>query len=129
MRSLIAAILALVLPMTECAGFGTGEEAPAGTTPTSVPAGQPGGGQEFASTLRNFEDCDGLLAHIRAEALSRVGPYGLDGDQFGPVFGGRAEPAAEVDFAAADSDSAPLVRISGIIARAIRLTATCRMPR
>ena len=109
MRSLIAAILALILPMTECASVDDGRETPteaATTTPTTEgPLGDP----QFASTLQNFEDCDALLAHIRAEAMSRVGPYGLDGDRYGPVFGARAvaEEAAEADFAVADTAAAP----------------------
>lgn len=108
MRSLIAGILALILPLTECAGIDTGEETPAGTTPTSTPVGSPAGGAQFASTLQNFDDCDALLAHIRAEAMSRVGPYGLDDNRFGPFFGARAA-AEEADFAVADTaaQSAP----------------------
>ena len=109
MRSLIAAILALILPMTECASVDAGQETPteAATTPTT--AASPPADPQFASTLQNFDECDALLAHIRAEAMSRVGPYGLDGDRFGPVFGARAaaEAAAEADFAAADSAAAP----------------------
>ena len=108
MRSLIAAILALILPMTECASVDDGQETPteATTTPTTE---TPPADSQFASTLQNFDECDALLAHIRAEAMSRVGPYGLDGDRFGPVFGARAaaEEAAEADFAAADSAAAP----------------------
>ena len=69
---------------------------------------------EFVSTLRNFGDCDGLLGHIRAEAISRVGPYGLDGGgRFGPGIAEIAEArlvvtdAATDDFAvAADNEAA-----------------------
>jgi len=113
MRSLIAGILTLILPLTECAGIGTGEETPAGTTPTSTPVGSPAPGTEFASTLQNFEGCDALLAHIRAEAMSRVGPYGLDDNRFGPFVGVRADAVeeAEADFAVAESaaQAAPAV--------------------
>ena len=103
---------------------GIDEEPSAGTDGDSggpsetAPAGDD---VEFVSTLRNFGDCDGLLGHIRAEAISRVGPYGLDGGgRFGPVsFGGddgdlaRAE-SAEAAMAVADSanESAPAARTS-----------------
>ena len=109
MRSLLAGIMALILPLTECAGIDGTDKPPveATTTPSTSTAASPPGEAEFASTLQNFDDCDALLAHIRAEAMSRVGPYGLDGDRFGPVFGARAvAEAAEVDFAVADSAAA-----------------------
>ncbi len=103
MRSLIAGILALIVPLTDCAG--TQDVAQTSTeTATTAPAEESPGDVEFASTLQNLDDCDALLTHIHAEALSRVGPYGLDGD--GPVFGiGRAvtAEAAEADFAASES--------------------------
>ena len=62
--------------------------------------------------MENFDDCDALLAHIRAEALSRVGPYGLDGNRFGPVFGARAA-TEEADFAVAESAAAAPAAVSG----------------
>ena len=61
---------------------------------------------QFVSTLRSFDDCDALLGHIRAEAMSRVGPYGLDRDRFGPVFGTRT---GDVEEAAADNAVAEAV--------------------
>ena len=41
-------------------------------------------------SLRSFDDCDALTEHILEEALVRVGPYGLDGDDgiIGPFRGG-----------------------------------------
>ena len=113
MRSLIAGILALILPLSECAGTNGTEGAPAEATTTSTTAAataeSPPEGADFASTLQNFDDCDALLAHIRAEALSRVGPYGLDSDRYGPAFAARAvaEAADEADFAVAESAAAP----------------------
>ena len=103
---------------------GIDEEPSAGTDGDSggpsetAPAGDD---VEFVSTLRNFGKCDGLLGHIRAEAISRVGPYGLDGGgRFGPVSFGdddgdlaRAE-SAEAAMAVADSanESAPAASTS-----------------
>ena len=115
MRSLIAGILALILPMTECAGIASSEQTPTEAATTTPTTESPPDDADFASTLENFDDCDALLAHIRAEALSRVGPYGLDGDRFGPVFGARAvaEEAAEADFAVAESAAAAPAAVSG----------------
>ena len=113
MRSLIAGMMALILPMTECAGIDNGEETPSEAATTTATTERPPGDVDFASTLANFEDCDALLAHIRAEALSRVGPYGLDGDRFGPFIGARAvaeeaEAAVAADSAAAAPAPAPV---------------------
>ena len=125
MRYLLASVLALIIPVADCNGAAppTGTEV---TTTSTAP--EPGDGAEFASTLANFDDCDGLLGHIRAEAMSRVGPYGLDG---GGGFGipeplvGPAVARAEADmgdavfaesaaaFAAADESAAAGVDFSG----------------
>ena len=80
--------------------------ATAGGPTVTAPAGDD---VEFVSTLRNFGDCDGLLGHIRAEAISRVGPYGLDGGgRYGPVFfGGNDGNVARAEAAEAVPDSAP----------------------
>jgi hypothetical protein len=111
MRSLITGILALILPLTECATVANGEEAPAATT---TAAESPADAVQFDSTLQNFDECDALLAHIQAEALSRVGPYGLDSD--GPGFGvarAAAEEDAAADFATADSAAAAPAATAG----------------
>ena len=116
MRSLIAGIMALILPLTECAGIDNRDETPAEAATTTATTESPPGDVDFASTLENFDDCDTLLAHIRAEAMSRVGPYGLDGDRFGPVFRTRAvaeEAAVQADFAAAESAVAAPAAVSG----------------
>ncbi len=43
----------------------------------------------FVAALERFDDCGAFLDHIRAEALARVGPYGLEGGHGGsPFFGG-----------------------------------------
>lgn len=105
MRSLIASALALILPVTDCAGVDSEDSASTGTaTAASTPSADPADGVGFASTLANFDDCDALLAHIQAEAIGRVGPYGLDradSYDFGPVFLERAVAESdEADFAA-----------------------------
>ena len=119
MRSLLAGVLALILPMTECAGLRSSGETPAQPTTTTSTTEQSAtegsaGEVQFASTLQNFDDCDALLAHIRAEAMSRVGPYGLDGDRFRPVFGARAAvEEAEAAIAADSADDAPAATVPG----------------
>ena len=108
MRYLLASVLALIIPVADCNGAAppTGTEV---TTTSTAP--EPGDGAEFASTLQNFDDCDGLLGHIRAEAMNRVGPYGLDdGGGFGipePRLAIAEEAQAAADFAAAESAAAP----------------------
>jgi hypothetical protein len=65
----------------------------------------------LAAALVPFDACDDLLAHLQAEALERVGPYGLDG---GP-WGGPVPLAARGDvqfeavggFISADGADAP----------------------
>ena len=103
MRSLLAAVLSLVLPMTECATVqDTPETPPVGAESAAAPADDPAGRVRFASTLSNFEDCEALLRHIRAEAISRVGPYGLDGNPYVSVARDAAEAIeADADFAVA----------------------------
>ena len=36
----------------------------------------------FASALVEFDSCDAFIGHVKAEALERVGPYGLDGGRY-----------------------------------------------
>ena len=63
----------------------------------------------FASSLVEFDSCDAFLGHVKAEALERVGPYGLPGaGYFGPeVWNGEILEEAMVEEAAADaSDTA-----------------------
>ncbi|MDH3499692.1 MAG: beta-propeller domain-containing protein, partial [Acidimicrobiia bacterium] len=70
---------------------------------SGVPAGTSGGPVGlFASSLERFDSCDAFLSHVKAEALERVGPYGLAGSGYfgGPVFEGGfavAEDAAGAD--------------------------------
>lgn len=65
---------------------------------------------QLVASLRPFSACDDLLAHLRAEALDRVGPYGLDG---GPIVmedfteGGMPATSAPAGDAATTSGAAP----------------------
>ena len=40
---------------------------------------------QFAASLQRFDACADVLAHFKAEALARVGPYGLEGGGVFPV--------------------------------------------
>lgn len=40
----------------------------------------------FVAALERFDACEAVLDHFRAEALARVGPYGLGGYYQGPIF-------------------------------------------
>ena len=117
MRSLLAAILTVITTLAGCPGEDTGSDE--GPAPAADDPATPAGEVEFASTLQNFSDCDGLLGHIRAEAISRVGPYGLDGNRYGPVFAEvrlASGDAAEADVAvavASTAESAPAATSGG----------------
>lgn len=65
----IALLLTLLLVGAGCAGDDDGGGA--GTTDL--------GDVTLAAALTPFGSCDALLDHLRAAALERVGPYGLDG--------------------------------------------------
>ena len=47
----------------------------------------------FASALVEFGSCDAFVGHVKAEALERVGPYGLDGGRSWIVEEAMAEVA------------------------------------
>ncbi|MEE9297996.1 MAG: beta-propeller domain-containing protein [Acidimicrobiia bacterium] len=81
MRRTIALIASLVIVMSACtdddaiprdrSGADTGISAVAARfDPDSI---------QFAATLTRFDVCSDVLDHFKAEALARVGPYGLNG--------------------------------------------------
>ena len=43
----------------------------------------------FASALVEFDSCDAFIGHVKALALERVGPYGLDGGRYPDPFIGE----------------------------------------
>ncbi len=51
---------------------------------------------DLVSTLRAFDECDALLAHLRTEGAARVGPYGFDHGGVG-VFRGAEDMDLEMD--------------------------------
>lgn len=106
----LALVLALALVATACT---SGD-----TTTTSVTFGSIGGTNRtdggtgggvvpglFAAALQEFDSCDAFLSHIKAEALERVGPYGLPGQGYwgGPILFGVEEDAVAATTAAGDA--------------------------
>ncbi|MCY3951322.1 MAG: beta-propeller domain-containing protein, partial [bacterium] len=94
MSRLVAGTLVLIVAATACsstANVSAVRTVDMGRTEVSTAAPEPGSRApaKLASqtwpdwALANFDDCDRLLDHIRSEALSRVGAYGLDRGQYG----------------------------------------------
>ena len=72
---------------------GTSADSTVATAPATtgtVPNGPVG---LFASELVEFDSCEAFLAHIKAEALERVGPYGFNKDN--PFLGEAVEMMVE----------------------------------
>ena len=96
MRKTLIAMVALVLVAGACTTDGststTGARGTFGTTIGTGGAFVPG---LFASALQEFNSCDAFLDHIKAEAIDRVGAYGLPGLGYygGPVAFAVAEEA------------------------------------
>ncbi len=78
-----------------------GTVGPTGTTGTAGGTlGTRGSGPVglFAAALEQFDSCDAFLEHVKAEAIERVGPYGLEGG----FYGGRVAFAEEAAVGADD---------------------------
>ncbi|HSM02956.1 MAG TPA: beta-propeller domain-containing protein [Acidimicrobiia bacterium] len=85
MRRTIALVAVLVMTTAACTTTGT-----TGTTNgiRSIGSGFDPASITFRAALTPFDACDAVLAHFKAEALERVGPYGLEGGgPFFPFFG------------------------------------------
>ena len=81
---LAAAVLAVLAVLA--AGCGTDAEGPgfSGQPPVVSTTGVVDvSGTQLVAGLVAFTECDELLLHLRAEAVERVGPYGLGGGWFG----------------------------------------------
>jgi len=97
-RTVLAAVaaVAVVAGPAAFAGYALGARDRAGA-PAAPPAATPAAGPDdgdlvLAAALQPFDDCDGLLAWYRDNALEQVGPYGLDGG-YGIAVPGAAETA------------------------------------
>ncbi|HEX5630962.1 MAG TPA: beta-propeller domain-containing protein, partial [Acidimicrobiia bacterium] len=98
MRRSVPLFAAIALFLSACSGQ-------SGTTGTSsgfsgLASGFDPRDLTFSARLVPFDACDAVLAHFKAEALERVGPYGLGGGPYwyGPMFGGAvAEDSGRTD--------------------------------
>ena len=94
MRRMLALVAVLAIAAAACNGSTTGTTSgglsglTSGFNPRDL---------TFSARLVPFSACDAVLAHFKAEALERVGPYGIDG---GPIWFGppslRATPPGPV---------------------------------
>jgi len=84
MRRTIALAAVLVMAAAACS-----TNSSTGTTPIrSIGNGFDASAITFRAALTPFDACDAVLAHFKAEALERVGPYGLEGGgPYWPFFG------------------------------------------
>ena len=90
-------------PTTTAPGGAGGVTVSTADTSTST-TGSGGPVGLFASALVEFDSCDAFIDHVKAEALERVGPYGLEGNpRFGPFF---MEEVLEAEMAVAEASAA-----------------------
>ncbi len=114
MRRMTLAFTALLLVLTACSST----SAPATTTSGGAIVGGGGlsGGGATAGAVHlvkgalvRFQACEDFLAHVKAEAIERVGPYGLDWYGGWPIAFGRLDalafPTAVPEAAVDDSAS------------------------
>ncbi len=148
-RRRAAALLGLALVSGACGSTGTGSvslsgvpstlpgEAPATTVAAAPATTQPSPATTTSTTLATvqlvdveltaglipFTACQDLLAYLRAEAMERVGPYGLEGGGWygGPVaLEARAEMAGGMEMEMAmpmmgdDAFAAPAPMVAGV---------------
>ena len=97
MRKSITLLVGMMLVVGACTNSGStttsttlGPDGSTATTRASFPG-------LFASALHEFNSCDAFLEHIKAEAMERVGPYGLPGQGYygGPIAFGVEEMAMD----------------------------------
>ncbi len=104
MRRTTLAITALMLALTSCSSatftMSTTSKPPGGLIATGGGGvGGPGAAVNLVSgALVRFNACDDFLSHVKAEAVERVGPYGLDW-HYGPLWGGDRLFAADMTMA------------------------------
>ncbi len=109
MRRTTLAITALLLAITSCSSatstMSTTSKHP-GNLISAGGVGGPGAAVNLvAGALVRFDACDDFLAHVTAEAVERVGPYGFDWDYGSPWMwrDGVLEMAFAVPVAAAEA--------------------------
>lgn len=76
-RTIIALLAVLAMVLTACTTGVTTNSTP--TTRPHQTEGPTGERAFLASSLRPFDSCNDFLDYVKAHAIERVGPYGLDG--------------------------------------------------
>ncbi|MBT4677831.1 MAG: hypothetical protein HOB67_08295, partial [Acidimicrobiaceae bacterium] len=116
---LATAVLTVLAVLSTGCGSDSGNSGLSGqpaVVSTTVPPSTTGvvdmSGTELTASLVAFTECDELLVHLRAEAVERVGPYGLGGGWFGgPVMLERSFAIAEDAMSAPTADMAQSMEI------------------
>jgi uncharacterized secreted protein with C-terminal beta-propeller domain len=126
MKKTFAALMGLVLLATACTGDGNNAlRGASDTTDRAVDVGQPGVDLPLLSALTAFGECEDYLAHVQANALEVVGPWGLQqpgffGGGIAVVDGGRVEMSSDESDGggltqdALTSEAAPAAQQAGV---------------
>lgn len=104
MRRISALLVAMGLLLAACGDDASSTTTTGGTISAAGSSFNPRN-LTFTARLTPFDACDAVLAHFKAEALERVGPYGLSGGPmwYGPVFAEDAAREGAVETTAAAS--------------------------
>ena len=95
---LVAVLTSTVLLATACSSGGDGgADGPASPGTSADPVVSLPEDLELTAMLQPFDSCEAVLEHVKTEALSRVGPYGLDGGVIPFAEGTVTTAAAEED--------------------------------
>jgi hypothetical protein len=105
MRRSLALLTVLAMAVTACSGNSGSTSTTGGVS--GFASGFDPRDLTFSARLVPFNACDAVLAHFKAEALERVGPYGLGG---GPIWFG---PVAEGDFAEGGARDGAVTTLAG----------------
>jgi hypothetical protein len=113
-RTIIALVAVLAVVGTACTSGSTEQTDPTTTSSTTVSQARgPTGVKAFAaSSLQPFDSCTGFLDYVKAHAIERVGPYGLDGYGGYPIE--FAAVAESLDSVRTDTTAAASGAIKGV---------------
>ncbi|MCL1600830.1 MAG: beta-propeller domain-containing protein [Actinomycetia bacterium] len=111
-RTIIALVAVIAVVGTACTSAST-EQTDTTTTTSGTNVRGPTGVKAFAaSSLQPFDSCTEFLDYVRAHAIERVGPYGLDGYGGYPV--AFEEVAQSLDSSRTDTTTAASGGIKGV---------------
>ena len=111
-RTIIALVAVIAVVGTACTSAST-EQTDTTTTTSGTNVRGPTGVKAFAaSSLQPFDSCTEFLDYVKAHAIERVGPYGLDGYGGYPV--AFEEVAASLDSSRTDTTTAASGGIKGV---------------